>query len=249
MRIAIIIVFVLFTSLKVVAQYSASTELGVGVGATIYQGDLNPHWVGAYDKAGFSFQLQGSFVINRFLALRGNFTNGYIRDNEENYTSGVHRIRKFSFETPINEFSAVIIVNPQFNNGNEDIGNFRPYFFAGAGVAFLNIKRDWSRFDRAYPYWQSWVVPGLLQDSMKRMPTSVVTFPVGLGLRYQLGYNIAIFTEFTKRITRTEYLDGFSKSANRNQNDGFGALLIGLSFRLQDLMDRRGGYACPVDVY
>lgn len=249
MRIVITIFFLFFTFLKVSAQSSSFFELGAGVGATIYQGDLNPHWFGAYDKAGFSLQLQGSYVFNSFLSIRTNYTNGYIRDNEENYTGGVHQLRNFSFETPINELSAVIVVNPQFNNGYEEPGNLRPYFFGGAGVAFLNIKRDWSRFDRSYPHWQSWVVPGLLEDSMKRMPTSIVTFPVGAGLRYQLGYNLAIFAEFTKRITRTEYLDGFSKSANRRENDGFGAVLIGLSFRLNDLMGRRGGYDCPVDVY
>jgi hypothetical protein len=249
MRSVITIIFALFTFLKVAAQSSAFPEMGVGVGASIYQGDLNPHWIGAYDKAGFSFQIQGGFVLNRFLAIRANYTNGYIRDNEEKYTSGVHRHRNFSFETPINELSAVAVVNPQFSNGYEEVGNLHPYFFAGAGITFLNIKRDWSRFNRDFPHWQSWVVPGLLQDSMQQMPTAVVTFPIGAGLRYQIGNNVAIFTEFTKRITRNEYLDGFSKSANRKENDGFGAFIIGLSFRLYDLASRRGGYGCPVDVY
>lgn len=248
MRIALIF-GICFSFLNAGAQSSAYTELGVGAGASIYQGDLNPHWIGAYDKAGFSFQLQGGLVLNRFFGIRANFTNGYIRDNEENYTGGVHQLRNFSFETSINELSAVAVLNPQFNNGYEEPGNFRPYFFTGVGITFLNIKRDWSRFDRDYPGWQTWVVPGLLEDSMKRMPTSIITFPVGLGLRYQIGYNLAIFAEFTKRITRNEYLDGFSKSANRKKNDGFGAVMLGLSFRLQDLMGRRGGYDCPVDVY
>jgi hypothetical protein len=249
MRNVIIAVFALIFCLRISAQSTVYPEIGAGLGASIYQGDLNPNWIGAYNKPGFSFQLQGALMISSFLSVRANYTYAYIRDNEENYNGGVHKLRNFSFETPVNELSVLGIINPRFNNGYEEVGSIRPYFFAGAGVALLNIKRDFSRFNHGYQHWQSWVLPGLTEDSLKTMPTAVVTVPVGMGLRYQIGYNVAIFAEFTKRVTRTEYLDGFSKSANRKENDGFGALLIGLSFRLWDVMGRRGGYDCPIDVY
>jgi hypothetical protein len=76
---------------------------------------------------------------------------------------------------------------------------------------------------------------------MKALPTSIITFPVGVGLRYQIGDNLALFGEVTKRITNNEYLDGFSKSANQKERDGFGSVIFGLSFRLGDNGDGDGG--------
>ncbi len=261
---------ILFAFLQSTAQ-SLGSEVGFGLGASIYQGDLSPHWIGAYNRPGFTFQLMAQKNLFPGFALRANFAHGSVSDNEENYTSGVHQQRNFSFEATINEFSAHLIVNPQFSNGMQEPGNLHPYFFGGVGIAYLNIKRDFSRFNHSFPHWQTWVLPGLAQDSMTVLPTSTVTFPVGFGLRYQIGDNVALYGEITKRITRTEYLDGFSKSANRQENDGFSSMVFGLAFRLFSGNDGsgsgqysgnggrgfrlfsgkggRGRYDCPKNVY
>lgn len=224
---------ILFASGQSTAQ-SLGGEWGIGLGASIYQGDLNPNWYGAYDKPGFTFQVMAQQHIFSAVSLRASFTHGFIRDNEDHYTSGVHQLRNFSFQTPYNELAATLVINPFLNNGMEEPGSFRPYFFAGAGIAFVNITRDFSRFNRAYRFWQSWVLPGLTTDSLTALPKSILTFPVGFGLRYQIGDNVALFGEANKRITSTEYLDGFSKSANRKERDGFSSIVFGLSFRLGD---------------
>ena len=117
------------------------------------------------------------------------------------------------------------------------------------GVAFTRITRDWSRFDYNYPYWQSWVLPGLATDSLQALPTSIVTVPVGIGLRYQIGDKLALYGELTKRVARTEYLDGFSKSANQKENDGYSSVIFGLIFRLGSGNGGRGRIDCPEDVY
>ena len=209
-------------------------EWGIGLGASIYQGDLSPYWYGAYNRPGFTFQFAAQKNLLPGLAIRGNFAHGSISDNEDSYTSGVHMQRNFSFNARYSEFSALLVINPMFNYGEEEAGNLRPYFFGGAGVALTRIQRDFSRFNWNFPYWQAWVRPGLRTDSMTKLPTSITTFPVGVGLRYQIGDNIALFGEATKRITSTEYLDGFSKSANRKERDGFSSIVFGLSFRLGD---------------
>jgi hypothetical protein len=236
------------SSLEGTAQ-SAGSEFGFGLGASIYQGDLSPHWIGAYNRPGLSFQITAQKNLFPLLAIRGLYAYASIRDNEANYASGVHRLRKLSFETSINEFSAQLVLNPSRNNGEEEPGNFRPYFFGGIGVAFVSIKRDFSRFDRNYPHWQTWVLPGLAADSMATMPSSVVTVPVGAGLRFQISDNIAMYTEVSKRIARTEYLDGFSKSANTRENDGFSSAIVGLVFRLGGGNGGRGSTECPVNVW
>lgn len=220
---------------------SSGGEWGIALGSSIYQGDLSPHWLGAYEHPGFSFQLSAQMNILPFVALRGNYAHANISDNEENYTSGVHKQRNFSFKATINELSALLVINPKFNNGEEEPGDFRPYFFSGIGYAFTSIQRDFSRFNHSFPYWQSWVLPGLTTDSLTALPKSIITFPVGIGLRYQIGDNVSLFGEATKRITNNEYLDGFSKSANRKERDGFASIVFGLSFRLGDYGDGDGG--------
>jgi hypothetical protein len=231
------------------AGQSFLSEVGFGVGASIYQGDLSPHWIGAYNRPGPSFQLMANKNLFPGFTLRANYAFASISDNEENYNGGVHKLRNFSFEATINEFSAQLIVNPQFNNGSEERGTFQPYFFGGVGLSFASIKRDFSRFNRDYPHWQSWVLPGLSQDSMTQLPTTFVTLPVGVGIRYQIGDNLALYGEATKRIARTEYLDGFSKSANRRENDGYSSIVIGLIFRLSSFNSDWGRYDCPKDIY
>lgn len=256
------VICLLLTSLQSRAQLWNS-EAGIGLGASIYQGDLSPYWYGAYNHPGPSFQLTGQVPIHPGFAIRAYYAYSSISDNEENYTSGVHRVRNFNFEATINELSAQLVINPFFNTGEEEKGNFHPYFFGGAGVAFLSIKRDWSKFNYSFPYWQSWVLPGLQKDSLTRLPSYAFVFPVGVGLRYQIGDNLALIGEVNKRIVRTEYLDGFSKSANPKEYDGFASFLVGIAFRISGDSGGGGGYnggggrgrrnwgstACPRNVY
>lgn len=214
---------------------SLGTEIGIGAGASIYQGDLSPHWLGSYSKPNPSFQLFAQENLFPLVAIRAGYAFAPVRDDEKNYEGGVHKFRNFAFSANIHEFSAQLVINPQMSNGEEEVGNIHPYLFVGIGFAFTQIQRNWNNFNYSFPYWQSWVLPGLQTDSLKKMPTSVVTMPVGMGIRYQLSDGIAIYGEVNKRIARTEYLDGFSKSANRNENDGFASITIGLILRRSDL--------------
>lgn len=243
----LIVVLAIFSGLSSSAQLLS--EVGFGLGASIYQGDLSPHWIGAYNRPGASFQLTGQRNLTSFLAVRAAYAFASISDNEEGYTSGVHQQRNFWFKASVNELTAQLIVNPSLNNGWEEPGELRPYFYGGVGVAFLRVERDWSRFNYSFPYWQSWVLPGLRQDSLTAIPNNILTFPVGVGLRYQIGDNVALYGEATKRIVSTEYLDGFSKSANQKENDGYSSLIFGLTFRLFNGMGDRGRIDCPKDVW
>src|SRR5689334_21667807 len=228
------LLLILITSLESRSQ-SLGTELGIGAGASIYQGDLSPHWLGSYTKPNPSFQLFAQENLFSMFAIRAGYAYVPVHDDEKDYVGGVHKFRNFSFSANIHEFSAQLIINPQLSNGEEEVGNIHPYFFAGIGFAFTQIQRNWDRFNYSFPYWQTWVLPGLQTDSLQKMPTSVVTMPVGVGIRYQLSYAIPIYGEVNSRIRSTEYLGGFRKSANRRENDGFSSITIGLVLRRSDL--------------
>lgn len=248
--------FVLFSALRGTAQSASLFELGFGPGISIYQGDLTPNPIGAMNRPKFSFQMVANLAFHRFLSFRGNYLHTSLSDNEESYGK-YHSLRNFAFKAAVNELSAQLLINLRGNNGDEQLGEISPYLFGGAGVGFTSIQRDWSKFNfEAYRQVlsQPWVIPGLGTDTTTALPTSVVTFPVGLGVRYFFGENVSLYAEASHRFIRSDYIDGFSRVARPSRNDGFSSLLVGLIFRFSESSvggsrRGRGGYGCPVNIY
>lgn len=212
------------------AQDDKYLEYGAGIGGSIYQGDISPNVLGTLKKPGLSVQLFGNYKLSPAFSVRLHFAYASLHDEDKNYT-GARSIRNFTFETNVNEFSAHLVFNPLRNNGEEDYNTLVPYVFTGPGIAMLRINRDWSNFQYGYPEWQKWVLPGLAADSLYRLPKYTLTLPVGLGLRYVIEDNVALFAEISHRFTNEEYLDGFSKAANQRKKDAFSTITIGLVFR------------------
>lgn len=248
MRILILCLLFHFSMVLQGFAQSSNMELGFGFGASVYQGDISPTRLGSTNRPGFSFQVFGSYVLHPAFSIRGNFAYLSISDDEKGY-GGYHEHRNFKFHTTINELSAQVVVSPF---ATYEPTRFQPYVFGGVGIGFLSVNRDWSNFDFNFPSWQRWVIPGLAQDTMTKLPAAALTFPIGLGLRCKIGENVSLYAEGAHRITTNEYIDGFSKAANPNRNDAFTSLTIGLVFRLGEVTGGRGGrggYGCPVNVY
>jgi hypothetical protein len=231
---------------------SAKFELGFGIGAAVYQGDLTPNRLGNLAKPDFSFQVLLNYNFHPAVSLRANFAFATLREDESRYQLAYHQHRNFRFETSVNELSAQVVFNPLNNTGSELPASIRPYLFGGAGISFLGIKRDHSRFDHNWNGWQSWVRPGLEQDSLTTLPTSIVSFPVGAGLRYVFGENLSLYVEGSHRFTKNGFIDGFSHAANPKVHDTYTTATIGLIFKLSGsngINGGRGGYGCPVNVW
>lgn len=123
---------------------------------------------------------------------------------------------------------------------------FSPYLFAGAGLSFLKIKRDWSAINTTYFGGEtSEVLAGLAVDTAQSLPRMIPVIPVGAGVKYFFKPNWAINAETAYRITATDYLDGFSKAANPGKKDNYLNYSIGLIYRTGK-KDRLG---CPVIRY
>ena len=230
-------------SLQSHAQDQGYTEYSAGIGAAIYQGDISPYSLGTLRRPGLSVQLAGSYNISPSVSVRLNYAFASLFENDSRYTGSFRALRNFSFETKVNEIGAHLVYNPLRNNGNEDYGTVVPYFFAGLGVGLLNISREWKDFQYSYVYWQKWVLPGLAADSLHELPKFMLTVPVGAGLRYEFEENVSFFAEVAHRFTNQEYLDGFSKAANRKKRDAFSTVTIGVIFRRSsDYTSRRIRY-------
>jgi hypothetical protein len=123
---------------------------------------------------------------------------------------------------------------------------FSPYLFAGGGFAFLNIKRDWSKMDPTVFGDNTDVQSGLVIDAAKTLPRMIPVIPVGAGVRYTLNDRFSLTAETSYRFSNTDYLDGFSKSANAGRNDHYLSHSIGIIYSFAKKNKTLG---CPVVRY
>lgn len=69
--------------------------------------------------------------------------------------------------------------------------------------------------------------------------------PVGIGARYKLNDSFSLYTEASYHIMSTDYLDGFSQSANPALKDHYYKYSAGLIYSGK----QKNRYGCPVVSY
>lgn len=246
---AVVILFiggVLFSS----AQSGYKWMVGVNAGAMIYQGDLTPSAPGSYKTSSFTFGISAAKILNPYFAVRANAVFGKLKGNDAAYKNPVWRpYRAFNFTTPVTEFNAQILWNPYGNNSHETGQRITPYLFGGAGVSFVNIRRDYSRLDSTAFGFSAKQQNGLRIDSARSLSRTLFVLPVGAGLSYSLGSRWSLNYELTFRYTFTDYLDGFSYSVNPGSKDYYHTHTLGLVYRFGGNAGGDGKLGCPVMKY
>ncbi|MEY2917953.1 MAG: hypothetical protein RIS73_1667, partial [Bacteroidota bacterium] len=160
-------------------------------------------------------------------SVRLNFNRGKLYGNDAAYSNPEWRKqRSFAFTTPVTEVSAQAV----WSLLSQKSSRFSPYLFAGAGFSFLNIKRDWSNLNTSVFGDGSAVQAGLVIDAAKKLPRIIPVVPVGAGVRYSLNDRFSLIGETSYRLSFTDYLDGFSKSANAGKNDHYMSHSVGIIY-------------------
>ena len=223
-------------------------ELGITAGMFVYLGDLTPERYGAFKSPGIAVNLFYNRIISPSFSLRTNLAIGRTSTDETNYDHPAYRQqRAFRFKARITELSELLVWNVLGNNYGER-SRFSPYIFAGPGISFLNIRRDWSLFNPEAFATDTVMLAGLNEDTLHKLPRTAFVLPVGLGFRYNISSRLAITAEASYRVMSTDYLDGFSKSANPDKNDNYSNYAIGVIYTL-GAAGRGGGNGsikCPV---
>jgi opacity protein-like surface antigen len=234
LRAKIILVFVIMLATqKTLAQFTPSKwEIGINVGTLIYQGDLSESSFGYTNSLKPSVELWVSKSLDPYFSIRANLLQGSLGADESTYaTPAYRRHRNLMFNSFVTEVSAALVWDVNGKTYREGMRRFSPYLFAGVGFAILHVNRNWSRFDTNYFNSQSTASLGLGMDTLHTTPTFLPVIPVGAGLRYMVTNQIFINAEVTYRITSSDYIDGFSYSANPNKNDHYYGLTLGVSYR------------------
>ena len=215
-------------------------ELGVGINSNIYQGDLTPSRFGSYETLKMGFQLHGALVLSQSFLVRANLAIGGLRGDDAKYNNPEFRQqRNFNFNTPLIELSGSLVWNPL--RSNYENKGFSPYLMGGVGVSFLNIKKDWSKFNPEYFDEGALILQNIAEDEAHGVPSVVPVVPLGIGVRYGISPALAIYAESAYRLMFTDYLDGFSKATNPDYNDHYQTISIGIIFR----PNSKGKLACP----
>lgn len=219
---------------------SSKYEVGIAVGGFIYQGDLAPSRLGSWKTIRPGLILHGSRKINSTLAVRLNFSWASLRGNDAKYsTPSYHQQRNFNFRTPLIELTPQIVWSPM---GWEEVGpKLTPYAFAGAGLGFTRIRRDWSNFNPLHFGLEEDLPQRILLDAAHRTPVLLPVIPVGAGIRYAVSPQIVLNAELNYRTTFTDYLDGFSRAANPKRKDHFYSISVGAIYRF----GKKNSWDCP----
>jgi hypothetical protein len=229
------ILFSLFfnKTLSMYAQLDISKyEIGINAGTFIYQGDLTPSRLGSYRTLKPDLNIYVNKLINPRFSLRTSLSFGKLKGDDSKYSIPEYRQqRNFLFKSSVFEISQLIVADLLKNNMTRQLSGFSPYVFAGIGFSFLNIKRDWSRFNAEYFSTETSTIQGLAADQQHSPPKLIPVIPLGAGVRYPLSKKISITAETSYRFTFTDYLDGFSKAANDSRKDSYQSHLIGLIYQ------------------
>lgn len=169
-------------------------------------------------------QLNGSVYLSatykEYLALRIEGTFGHIKaydsilKNVAPTTSGRYE-RNLSFRSKISEVSLVAEFHPFFAFGNymgRDVEPpyFSPYIVGGIGFFSFNPQ---TKYKGEYVDLQPLSTEGQgFAEYPDRKPykLSQISFPIGIGVRYELSKDFNLRAELLHRITTTDYLDDVS---------------------------------------
>jgi hypothetical protein len=217
-------------------------EVGLSGGIFVYQGDLTPQQLGSYKTMKPQFALHVYRILSPAFSVRLNINRGKLYGNDAVYDNPEWRKqRNFNFSTPVTEISAQAVWS--FLESRSP--RFSPYVFAGAGLSFLKIKRDWSNINTTVFGEGSEVQAGLAQDAARSLPRVIPVMPVGAGVRYSLNNRFSLIGETSYRLSFTDYIDGFSKSANPARNDHYFSHSIGVIYSFGKKDKSLNAVGCP----
>jgi hypothetical protein len=156
-----------------------------------------------------------------WLAFRLDLVAGQVEAHDSLLTNATHYSsigrfeRNLNFRSSIFEISAGAEFHPIFLRdyqvNDRYIPRLSPYLTFGIGIAYFKPEALWgSNWIELQPY----RLEGQGFDEYpdrKPYKTTTLTFPMGLGLKYELNHFIFLRGEIIHRFTTTDYLDDVSK--------------------------------------
>lgn len=165
-----------------VSARAQKVEIGAGLGGMLYKGDVAPALNPRFINPAGGLFFRYNFT--RSFSMRAGGSIGAFHGEDSYSSDPLQQARKYSFKTNIQE----IYVDFEYNFLNykptPKAVNWTPYVFGGIGLC---------RFNNAI------VRAG-----------GILTYPLGIGVKYEIKRPWSIGAEFGTRFCRNDYLDGLS---------------------------------------
>jgi len=212
----------LFLLASVLVYGQRSTEVGVFLGASNYQGEFSKSPV-SMNETNAAFGLVYQRFIDPQWAVKGSLNFGKISGSDRNLDPIILKDRDWSFQTSITEVAGHLQFHPWGKARFDQVGGLQkhlsPYASLGLGLAFAKAKLEVPADDRVRS-----------QEPDDRSVFFAV--PVSVGLRYVMSKKLTLNAEFGQRATISDYLDGVSRNGNPDLNDWYMFFGLGLTYSL-----------------
>lgn len=183
------------------AQNISTSEVGIGLGATNYKGEISPNYRFLNNRPALTVFYKKD--ISKPIALRASLLLGMMRAQDEDIDLPLNQYRQADMRTNLAELAVGIDYNfLDYYNQRQRI-RWSPYFFIGGAVANYNNK----------------VI--LRQRTTKPFENGFVfSVPAGIGIKYALSYHWNLGLEAGARATllvagdRVDYLKRKDHASN-----------------------------------
>ncbi len=235
-------------------QFVHSGEVGIGVGAAHYYGDLNTG--GSFDRPKLSVGAFYRKQINPYISAKLGVNYALLGYADKYSKNEAQTLRNLSFNSNIWEFTVGGDFNFfKFNPGFEGY-NYTPYVSLGVGLVTYD---PYAYLDGTKYHLREYATEGQTEP----YGSTALTIPLTVGFKYAFNENTNFFIEAGYRFTSTDYLDDVSTTYPgadafpgnpQTGGPGIGALLsdrsyevtstpIGVKGRQRGNSSQKDGYA------
>ncbi len=217
LRVYLILVAYFLCALPLFAQFG---ELGIGIGATNYKGDLAkmPHLLSTRIGGELFYRLN----LGDAVSWRIGGMIGLLSGDDELSNDPFQQARAHSFSGSVIELNTVLEYHFFTFRARKDFPKYSPYLFGGIAAAHLSINGN------PEP-----------DDDVPELPFINPVLPFGVGIKKVLNPRFILAAEFGTRLTFTDYLDRVStpdnvtkfRRGNPETNDKYYFLSLSLSWR------------------
>lgn len=166
-----------------VETFAQKIEIGAGVGAMNYKGDISPDFHPSFARLGANVSFR--YNLTKMITFKSSILVGSIYGDDTQVSDSFNQLRGQTFKTGINEFSLTTEYNffdYRYNRYHKD---WTPYVFAGLGAMKFS-PRD---------------------TPVSDYKTLQMVIPFGVGIKYNISGPWNLNLEFGTRKTFTDYLD------------------------------------------
>jgi len=213
-------------------------EYGLGIGGSVYWGDLNaPDFGSNIGNMNFAVQAMAKLNFNRYLAVKGNLLYGKLSGNDANSFQEWQKQRNLNFSSTLIEFAILTEVHVFGYNFGED-NPFSPYLTAGIGAFYFNPTTQYEGVTYAL---QPLGTEGQgLPGFSSKYNRIAIAIPFGAGVKFKLNDKVNFSLDILARKTFTDYIDDVSTNyvAYDELAAGNGELAANLGNRIGEYLNQ-----------